>query len=95
MQGQVNALRIRHASAEENLHEEEETQEYLIRSFDQILSQIAAPFDDNQAWIVRLLFALKYINRNTIYHFKNINLSTAFDLIHLVDNYSRNGFSWS
>lgn len=49
MQGQVNALRIRHASAEENLHEEEETQEYLIRSFDQILSQIAAPFDDNQA----------------------------------------------
>lgn len=47
VQDQLKNLHINRANGEENLHEEEETHEYLIKSFDRILNQIAATFDAN------------------------------------------------
>lgn len=47
MQEQVKALQIQRTNAEENLHEEEETRECLIKTFNRVLSQIASTFDAN------------------------------------------------
>lgn len=45
MQEQLKALQIQRTNAEDNLHEEEETREFLIQTFDNVLRQIAATFD--------------------------------------------------
>lgn len=47
VQDQLNVVQIQRVKAEEVLHEEEETREYLVKTFERILGQIAAPFETN------------------------------------------------